>query len=251
LGQAVEQEEVYSMSKATLIKLSAVSGILCGITWTIGDILLVGFKPDLAGYPAIMQSPLIRDKKLAVVMMEGSTERLAAGALIAAFTIPFMFFALYHLWQMIKSGGRRWAAVSIGTLFVAFAWSPLAHASYFYVGELCKAAVRMDGASAAPVFALAAVFIDFLYITWCPAIGLTGIGWLLVSVVILRGKTKFPRVFGLCTPLPLSIFFILIHSTVPSLIPDALAGAGFNLAAIIFYVLTTVFCFQKTAIAAS
>ncbi|MDR1540687.1 MAG: hypothetical protein LBU32_22335 [Clostridiales bacterium] len=36
---------------AALMKLSAVSGIISGITWTIGDILLVGFKPDLANYP--------------------------------------------------------------------------------------------------------------------------------------------------------------------------------------------------------
>jgi hypothetical protein len=71
------------------------------------------------------------------------------------------------------------------------------------------------------------------------AIGLTGIGWLLVSVAILRGKTDFPRFFGFLTPLPLSVFFILIYYAAPAIIPDALAGAVFNVAA--------VFCFRTAA----
>jgi hypothetical protein len=233
------------MRKETGIKLSAVSGIVCGVTWTIGDMLLVGFKPDTAAYPAIMQSPVIRNKELAVIMMDGSTGRLAAGALISIFTIPFMFFALYHVWRMIQSGGRKLAALSIAALFIAFTWSPLAHASYFYVGETCKAAIRMDAANSAPVFELAATFTGILYITWFPAIILTAIGWLLVSLMILRGKTAFPRFFGLCTPLLLSVFLMLIYTIVPNLIPSLLSGAVFNLAAIVFYTLTTVFCFRK------
>jgi hypothetical protein len=233
------------MDKAMGIKLSALSGVLCGITWTIGDILLVGYRPDLGAYPVIAQSPLIRDKDVAVVMLSGSTGRLMAGALIAAFTIPFMFFALYHIWRMIQSGGRRIAAAAMAVLFVAFTWSPLAHAAYFYAGEACKTAIRMDPAAAEPVLALAAVFIDMIYITWFPAIILTGIGWLLVSLIILRGKTRFPRLFGLLTPLPLSCLFALIYSIAPDLLPVSLSGAGFNVAATIFYTLTTVFCFRK------
>jgi hypothetical protein len=132
-------------------------------------------------------------------------------------------------------------------LFVAFTWSPLAHASFFYVGEACKTALQMDAANAAPVFLMAATFIDMLNITWAAAIGLTGIGWLLVSITILRRKTGFPRYFAFLTPLPLSVFFIGLYYIAPNMIPDALAGAGFNIAATIFYTFTTVYCFRKAA----
>jgi hypothetical protein len=231
------------MNKTTLMKLSSVSGILSGITWTIGDILLVGFLPDAADYPVIAETAVMQN--LAITMLEGSTPRLAAGALIAAFTIPLMFFALYHVYQLIKPAGRRYAGASILVLFIAFSWSPLAHASFFYVGEAYKTALLLDAASAAPVFALAGSFTRMLGITWAAAISLTGIGWLLVAAVILRGKTDFPRAFGLCTPLTMSFVFILLVPLLPAVIAVPLSGAGFNLAAITFYTLTTVFCFRE------
>lgn len=233
------------MNKTTLIKLSALSGILSGITWTIGDILLVGFKPDLADYPVIAQSTAIPDKELAVTMLEGSTQRLAAGALIAAFTIPLMFFALYHIYQLIKPAGQKSSALSILLLFIAFSWSPLAHAAFFYVGETYKTAMLLDTASAGPVHALGGTFIGILYITWIAAVGLTAIGWLLVSITVLRGKTSFPRVFGFFTPLPMSIAYILLVPLLPAALSVPLAGAAFNLAAITFYTVTSIFVFRK------
>jgi hypothetical protein len=235
------------MDKAALTKLSSISGILSGITWTVGDILLVGFKPDLSAYPAIAQSDIIVDKQVAAVMLEGSTGRLMSGALIAAFTVPLMIFALYHIYRMLKPAGRVFPLFCVTALFVAFTWSPLAHASFFYVGEACKTALQMDAANAEPVFLMAATFIDMLNITWAAAIGLTGIGWLLVSAAILRGKTGFPRFFAFLTPLPLSVLFIGLYYAVPNIIPDALAGAGFNVAAIIFYAFTAAFCFRKAS----
>jgi hypothetical protein len=235
------------MKETTLLKLSAISGILSGIAWMAGDILLVGFRPDVSDYPAIAQSAVIANKRLAVTMLEGSTERLMAGALVAAFTVPLMIFALYHIYRMIKPAGRIFSILCAITLFVAFTWSPLAHASFFYVGEACKTALQMDAASAAPVFVMAAAFIEMLYITWAAAISLTGLGWLLVSVAILRGKTGFPRFFAFLTPLPVSVFFLALDYAVPELIPDALAGAAFNVAAIIFYACTAACCFRKAA----
>jgi hypothetical protein len=234
------------MNKQTLIKLSSVSGILSGITWTIGDALLVGFRPDVADYPVIAETATMQN--LAITMLEGSTLRLAAGALIAAFTIPLMFFALYHIYQLIKPAGRSYAGASIMVLFIAFSWSPLAHASFFYVGEAYKTALLLDAASAAPVFALVGTFTRVLGITWTAAVGLTGIGWLLIAAAMLRGKTCFPRVFGLCTPLTLSLVFALVVPLLPELIAVPLSGAMFNLAAITFYTLTTIFCFRKNRV---
>ncbi len=234
------------MNTNTKMKLSALSGVLSGITWPIGDILRVGFEPQLADYPEIAQSAVIGNKELAVLMLEGSTQRLATGALIAAFTIPLMFFALYHIHALLKPCGQKYTALSILLLLIGFSWSPLAHASFFYVGETYKTVLLLDPASAGPVFALGETFMRVLLVTWAAAVGLTAVGWLLVTIAILRGKTAFPRVFGLFTPLLMTLIVGVLTPLLPSVLSVPLSGAGFNLAAIVFYTLTTLFVFRKT-----
>jgi hypothetical protein len=232
------------MNKTTLLKFSALSGIVGGMTWTIGDILLVGFKPNLTDYPVIANSGLIYDKTLAVLMLEGSTNRLAAGALIAAFTVPFMFFALYHLYQLIKPAGQKYSALCTFILFVAISWSPLAHAAFFFVGETFKTAMLADEKDVETILVLGKTLTNFLYVTWIPAVSMTALGWLLVSIAVLRGKTNFPRVFAFFTPLPMSFVFILIVPLLPTILAVPFAGAMGNLAVIVFYTLTAIFCFR-------
>ena len=50
----------------------------------------------------------------------------------------------------------------------------------------------------------------FLDITWRTAIGLTGLGWLVYSLLIVTGQTILPAYLGLLTPLPLSLLTILL-----------------------------------------
>ncbi|MDR1642687.1 MAG: hypothetical protein LBT59_23605 [Clostridiales bacterium] len=229
------------MRQESLIKLSAISGLLSGITWAIGDILIVGFKTNLAAYPGIANSDMIKDKELAATMIQGGTGRLMAGALVAAFTIPLMILALYSVKKLLTGAAPIFVNVLIAILFVAFSWSPLAHAAFFYVGEASKLAVELD---AAPAYAMTQVFIDMLYANWYAAIIATGIGWLLASIAIFGGRTALPRYFGLLTPLPVTAFLDVVYIVAPFLIPDFLAGAVFNLAAIVFYASVAVFCFR-------
>ncbi|MDR1540686.1 MAG: hypothetical protein LBU32_22330 [Clostridiales bacterium] len=76
-------------------------------------------------------------------------------------------------------------------LFIAFTWSPLAHAAFFYVAEAYKTAFLLDPAGSEPVLTLADSFVKLLYIAWFPIVGLTGIGWLLAAIGILR-QDKIP-----------------------------------------------------------
>jgi hypothetical protein len=231
--------------KTKWIKLSALAGLFSAICWAIGDILIVGFKANPEAYPAIMNTPLLPDKEFAALMVTGSTERLAAGALVAIFSIPLMFLALYHIYRLMESGGRRFAKFTVAVLFLGFAWSPMAHAAFFYFGEAVKMALEVDPASAGRVFALARSFSDVLYIVYFPAVGVTALGWVLVSIAMLRKKTAFPRWFALITPFPASIFCLLTVPLLPEFLSTPLAGAGFNLGGMIFYTSSCVFCFRK------
>jgi hypothetical protein len=228
-----------------LVRLSALAGLLSAICWTIGDILIVGFKALPEAYPAIMRMPLLPDKDFAALMVTGDTARLAAGALFAVFSVPLMFFALYHIYKLMESGGKRFAALTVLALFLGFSWSPMTHAAFFYFGEAVKTALAVDAANAESVFAMAKSFSDVLYIVYIPAVGLTAIGWILASIAILRGKTAFPRWFGTITPFPASIFCILTVPLLPESFSTPLGGAGFNLGGIIFCTASCIFCFTK------
>jgi hypothetical protein len=214
------------------------------IFWAIGDVLILGFTSNPSNYPRIMETSLLPDKNFAALMVTGSTARLAAGALFGAFSIPLMFTALYFIYKLLAPAGRRKAIICISVLFVGFAWSPLAHSSFFYFGEAVKAALDVDGASATRVFSMAASFEKFLYVVYYPAIGVTALGWLFASLIIARGGTGFPRWFALLTPLPLTVVGAFIAPFLPPVISAPVTAAGINISGIIFYSASCIICSQ-------
>jgi hypothetical protein len=232
------------LRKNILFRLSAVSGLVNAVFWAIGDVLIVGFTSNPASYPRIMETSLLPDKNFAALMVTGSTVRLATGALFGAFTIPLMFAALYFIYKLLTPAGRRKAVICVSVLFVGFAWSPLAHSSFFYFGEAVKAALDVDGASAARVFAMAALFEKFLYVVYFPAIGVTALGWLLATLIIARGGTGFPRWFALITPLPLTVAGAFLAPLLPPALSAPVTAAGINISGIIFYSASCVLCFR-------
>jgi hypothetical protein len=234
------------LKKNTLFRLSAVSGLINAIFWAIGDVLIVGFTSNPADYPRIMETSLLQDKSFAALMVTGGTVRLAAGALLGAFTIPLMFTALYFIYKLLVPAGRLKAAVCVSILFVGFAWSPLAHSSFFYFGESIKAALDVDAASAMRVFLMAASFEKFLHIVYYPAIGVTALGWLFASLIIVYGRTGFPRWFAFITPLPLTVVSAFLAPLLPPALSASVTAAGINISGIIFYSASCVLCSQTT-----
>jgi hypothetical protein len=225
-------------------RLSALSGLASGIAWTVGDFLIVGFAPSGAVVPAMAGYSAL-ERRLATWMLEGSTARLASGALAGAFSAPLMLFALLHVYQLLRPAGRVCQKVCVALLFAGFSLSPLAHAAYFYVGEAYKTAILMGAADSGPVFALGEVFIRFLLAAYIPAVGLTGAGWLLASIAMLANKTSLPRAYGLLTPLPLAGLITLAAPFLPGALSVYLSAAAMNIPAIVFYTLTSVHCLMR------
>lgn len=231
-------------NKTKWIKLSALAGLLGAICWAIGDILIVGFQVNIADYPLIANSTVFVNKDLAALMIPGETWRLAAGALFGAFSLPFKLLALYCIIHLLLPSGKRYAIVCAAVLLAGFAWSPLAHAGFFYLGETVKTALEIDSASIQQVLTMAGTFERILMIIYVPAVISENAGWLLISIAALRGRTMLPRYFGTITPLPMTLFWSLIVPLLPSLISVPLQGAQMNLAGIVFYSAVCVFCFK-------
>ena len=204
-----------------MIFLSLWAGLLSGLCWLLGDILLVGFEVDKESYASFTEKSRIGNKNLAMLMLSGSVGRLRLGALVANFSIPLMLVSLYALFGLTNKG--LWAYLSI---------------AFYYVGIISKKAykrsngqVRSDEDSG--LINEAVLFLD---ITWRTAIALTGLGWLIYSLLIVTGQTILPAYLGLLTPLPLSLLTILLVEKLRIGRPY-LNGAGLNIGFSLFYLL--------------
>ena len=219
-----------------MIFLSLWAGLLSGLCWLLGDILLVGFEVNKKSYASFTEQSRIGNKKLAMLMLSGSVGRLRLGALVANFSIPLMLVSLYALFGLTNKG--LWAYLSIALLGIGFALSPVAHVAFYYVGIISKKAYKRSNGQVcsdedSELINEAVLFLD---ITWRTAIALTGLGWLVYSLLIVTGQTILPTYLGLLSPLPLSLLTILLVEKLRIGRPY-LNGAGLNIGFSLFYLL--------------
>ncbi len=223
------------------VLMSLTAGLISGICWLIGDIFLVGFEIEEEKYKDFLQNTKIKNKRMAVLMLTGSVRRLRFGALIANFSIPFMLFSVFSLYSLTKPA--PWATVAAVLLGVGFCISPVAHVAYYYVGTLCKKLFedyQQGQPSSDSGGTLVNEYVFFLDITWYAAIGITALGWIVYTVLILLGQTVFPPLFFLLTPLIISPLALLLVSKLKIGKPY-LNGAGFNVGLTVFFIATLIY----------
>ena len=92
----------------SVVLLSICAGLVSGICWLVGDVLLVGFEVDQKRYSQFTKGSLIGNKELAMLMLPASKKRLRWGALLANFSIPLMLAGLYSLFMLIYLFGMDW-----------------------------------------------------------------------------------------------------------------------------------------------
>ena len=63
-----------------MVLLSICAGLVSGICWLVGDVLLVGFEVDKKRYSQFTKGSLIGNKELAMLMLSASKNRLRWGA---------------------------------------------------------------------------------------------------------------------------------------------------------------------------
>lgn len=240
---------IYSLSvamivifkQADLVLISLISGLMSALCWSIGDIFLVGYDGKEEDYKDFLQNTKIKDKKMAVLMLNGSTKNLKFGALIANFSIPFMLISIYSLYGLAKLS--LWVFISMICFIIAFSLSPVAHCAFYYVGTLCKSLLKQyndDKIKNPSGELLVNEYHFFLNITWIIAVGMTFLAWLIYAILIFFGETIFPPLFGLLTPLFMSPLagILTIKFKIGS---PYLNGAGLNIGLSIFFIATLIY----------
>ncbi len=209
-------------------------GIFASLCWIIGDLLLVGFTPQPDKYPLLSQTYASQiDVDFATLMLSGSTNRLMWGALLAVFSIPFYLYSTFAFGHIVK---RKWKVPVFLLLFFGFAYAPLGHAAFFYVGEIYKAILNTDVSAHPQLLETANSFMKVLKINWATSLTMTFIGWLVYGISVAMGKTIFKRSTFWINPITFVLLIMIIVQFLPSPIKDWLACAIFNYAHFIFFI---------------
>ncbi len=224
------------------LRLTGIAGIVGAIMWIIGDILIIGAEAQPSDFPFVlgMYADQI-DVARASAMLPISESRLAAGALIANIGIIFYLIGSWHIFRGLLPAGRRWAWAMFVLLVAGFAWSPLGHAAYYYLGMVYKAIENTPPESHAALLELASQFHTVLLIAFNLVLVTCGVALLAISITVALGRTAWPRWFALIiNPLSLVGIGTVIGLISPEPVRTWLSGAAFNIGFLVVFLMSTI-----------
>ncbi|MCY4780045.1 hypothetical protein ORI89_10315 [Sphingobacterium sp. UT-1RO-CII-1] len=221
------------------IKWAFIAGIIGAICWIIGDVYVAGFEVDPKDYPLFSETYADQvDVGLATLMLEGSTNRLMFGALIAAMTATLFLPCVWLVYQYFKEK-EKWYTLGIYyLLIISVMLMPLGHAVFYFTGEIYKAIYNTDPIAHPYLLETAAGFQKAMYITWGTAIIIMLLAYLIFSILVFMGKTTLPRWAGFISPFFLTLYQLPFKMILPSSdLKGWLGAAAFNISYLIFLLL--------------
>lgn len=235
------------MTYKTKIKWAFISGIIGAICWIIGDVYVAGFDVNPADYPLFSVTYADKvDVGLATLMLEGSTNRLMFGALIAAMTATLFLPGVWLVYQYFKEKTKWYAIATYYLLVVSVMLMPLGHAVFYFTGEIYKTIYHTDPVAHPYLLETAAGFQKAMFITWGTAIIIMLVAYLVFSVLVFLGKTHLPKWMGLLSPLFLAVYQLPLKVILPSSdIKGWLGAAAFNISYLIFFLVLWFFFRNK------
>ena len=218
------------------MRWSLLSGIFAAICWCIGDVLLVGFDVDPSNYPLFSSTYASQvDAELATYMLTGSTQRLQWGAMLAVCSLPFYAYAMFAIWHLIKPTYKKMRAALIMLWIVSLCFHPIAHAGFYYVGEIYKAVLATDSSAHSVLLDTAQGFEQILMFNWTMAIGTLVVVYLFWAWLVYRRHTLLPRWAVWINPVLFSVLIILLAKILPQPLQSWVGAAVFNEANLIFW----------------
>ncbi len=150
-------------------------------------------------------------------------DRLLAGHLLGVLAIPLEAGGLWLVWKMLQPSGRRIAnlAAVLGAYVVSIGTAT--HALFYPLAQAARTSPE--------AVAQAKSFLD-------PIAGLFVIGFfvlfVMMIILILRGKTLLPKWTAWTTPITIYAVSILFYILLP-VVGNVMIPAAFNLGMMVFY----------------
>ncbi|MDY0884588.1 DUF6796 family protein [Dongia soli] len=232
------------------LRFTGIAGIIGAICWIIGDMLIVGSHATPDEYPLLLQryAGAIDFGGLSS-MLPASEPRLAAGALIANFAIPFYLAASCHLYVVARPAGRVLATLVFLLMLCGNAYSPLAHGAFYFVGMVYKAMLNVPQEAYPAFLELGQQFNRVLLIAYLAADILLFCGMALLAVITARGYSLYPRWFAaIINPVTLLLVAHVLPHLAPHPVCSWLNGAGINIAFLLAYGLSTFYLWKERGV---
>lgn len=217
------------------MKLSLLSGAIAALCWSIADMLLVGFVPKTEMHSVFINSlPKDININLALLMLDGSSTRLMWGVYIATFSVFLYLFCVYGIYQLTVKNVL--SKVVVLALFIGYATSPVGHTGFAYIGLLSQS---LQASNVEIILAQMALFEQFehlLNVHWFVSVSFSALGWLLLSVQIVKKQTIFHRWIVFVNPIVMAPLIAFLCSFFPTNQIAVLLGcASLNIAQLLFF----------------
>ncbi len=220
----------------TLVHLSGLFAIVGTLSYAIGDVLMLAVKADITNYPNLQPHAKLLSGTEKLVALPWW--RLAWGGLVGVLATPLLVAGLWHLYYGLAPAGA-WLAWPPVLLFgVSFILAPFVHGSFIYLGEYVQALNRVSAESQDVIIGMFRRFRQVLIISYgtLMVFALAAIIWFALAVA--QGDTLFPRWLAATNPLILLLLYFLVRRVGPKL-TERVDGAGFSIAYLAFFILTT------------
>jgi hypothetical protein len=229
----------------TAVHLCGILAIVGSFLYALGDVLLLAPKVG-----AVRQAPTLQldvqaypELRRRVDLLAGLAAlpqwRLEWGGLLGVFAAPLMLAGIWLVYQGLRPA-RMWLALPPVLLFAyATVIGPFIHGSFIFLGESVQAldAVGTDGRT--PLMGILSRLHRVMQIGYGVLFLCVIVASIWFSVAVASGRTLFPLWMAGVNPVLATLAWLVIKRFLPRRVVDYTEGAGFNIAFLIFFGLTT------------
>ncbi len=226
-----------SAGSTFVIQLSGLIAIVGALLYAIGDVLLLAVKINLAEYPKLQpHAKLLSGMEKMVVL---PSRRLMAGGLLGVFSAPLLLAGYWQVYQGLLPAGMGWALPPLVLFVCAAVVGAFLHGSFIYLGEYVQALNRLEAEDQPVVLEMITRHRTIIVITYGFLFVCIIIASIWYSIAVARGSTLFPQWMAAVNPVTAFLAWAVVKRILPARLRDLTEGAGFNIAFVLFFVLTT------------
>ena len=224
------------------VRVTGLLAIVGALIYAVGDVLLLAGKANIADYPNLQpHAKLLSDAEKMVAL---SWRRLAWGGLLGVFATPLVVAGFWQVYQGLRPAGAAGALPPVVLFACASIVGAFVHGSFIYLGEYVQALNQVSADAQPVIVGMLARHKRSLVITYGFLLTAIVIASIWFSVLVASGQTRFPTWMAAVNPVLALLAWLIIKKILPKRITAYTEGAGFNIAYLIFFALTTVTLWQ-------
>jgi hypothetical protein len=212
-------------------------GILGVTIYAIGDVLLLAGKANITNHPKL--TPHIKILSSAEKMVELSHWRFMWGGLLGVFATPLVIIGFLQIGM-----SARIAESLMFPPFLLFALAAIVgafvHGSFIYLVEYVQALDKVSDDSQFVIIEMLKRHRKIMIATYGFLLVCILIASVWFSIAVGMDKTYYPVWMAAFNPVTLFGIWMFIKRFLPSIVQDWTEGAGFNIAYLLFFILTTI-----------